>query len=170
MKGLALSEQYFKEIGLPMLQKKFPEHTDRIAAGLIGDGSECFGFDDDISRDHDWGPSFCLWLSKTDYEAFGDILQEALNQLPKDFAGFAAREESVWGTGRTGVFEIGTFFKQFIGFDHVPASLSEWRVIPESYLAVVTNGRVFKDPLGELTEFRNGLNAFYPEDIRLNDV
>jgi len=170
MKGLALSEKYFFEAGLPMLQKKFPDKVGRIAAGLVGDGSECFGFDDDISRDHDWGPSFCLWLTRTDYDAFGASLQEALNGLPKNFAGFKAREESEWGGGRTGVFETGSFFKQFIGSDHPPEALAEWRMIPETYLAVATNGKIFTDPLGEVTAFRNHLKAFYPEDIRLKKI
>jgi hypothetical protein len=170
MRGLALCELYFTEVGLPMLQAKFPTHMDRIAAGLIGDGSECFGFDDDISHDHDWGPSFCLWLTQPDYELLGAALQEEVIKLPMDFAGFKARQESEWGGGRVGVFEIGSFFKRFIGFDHVPRNLQEWRVIPETHLAVATNGKVFADPVGELTDFRTKLKAHYPEDIRLKKM
>lgn len=170
MKGLDLSEKYFKEIGLPMLEAKFPAYADRIAAGLVGEGSECFGFDDEISRDHDWGPSFCLWLTKDDYRNFGAALQDEYDKLPKEFAGFEARKESDWGNGRTGVFEIGSFFKHFIGFEHVPENLQQWRLIPETHLAVATNGRIFRDPVGKLTEFRKRLKAFYPEDIRLKKI
>lgn len=170
MKGLELAELYFNEVGLPMIETKFNEYKSRIAAGLVGDGSECFGFDDDISKDHDWGPSFCVWLTQQDYELFGTKLQEELNQLPKDFIGYPEREESTWGSGRTGVFQIGKFFKRFIGFDHVPANLLEWRIIPEVNLATATNGKVFNDPLGEFTAFQDQLKAFYPEDIRLKKM
>ncbi len=170
MKGLELSETYFSEVVAPMIEERFPARRHRIAAGLVGDGSECFGFDDELSRDHDWGPSVCLWLTRKDYEDVGESLQGEFGRLPKDFAGMKAREESAWGGGRTGVFEIGPFYKRFIGFDHVPANLTEWRVIPEGNLAVATNGRVFTDPAGEFTAFRNRLKAFYPEDIRLKKI
>ena len=170
MKGLDLARAYFDEVGAPMLAKRFPGYVDRIAAGLVGDGSECFGFDDEISRDHDWGPGFCLWLTAADHEAIGNQLRSALAALPKTFRGYAARQESDWGGGRTGVFEIRSFYRQFVGFDHVPKNLSQWRVIPESYLAAVTNGKVFSDELGEFTRFREGLKAFYPEDIRRKKI
>lgn len=170
MKGLELSELYFSEVVAPMIEEKFPAYRQKIAAGLVGDGSECFGFDDELSRDHDWGPSCCLWLTKQDYEDVGMSLQGEVERLPKEFAGIKAREESAWGSGRTGVFEIDPFYKRFIGFDHVPASLMEWRVIPEGNLAAATNGRVFTDPVGEFTAFRNRLKAFYPEDIRLKKI
>lgn len=170
MKGLALAEQYCAEIGLPMIAGKFPGYRNRIAAGLVGEGSECFGFDDDISRDHDWGPSFCIWLAREVHREIGPALQHELNRLPKEFQGIPARAESSWGAGRTGVFEIGQFYRRFIGIDRVPVGLSEWRGIPEGNLAVATNGRVFVDPVGEFTLFREGLQAFYPEDIRLKKI
>ena len=170
MKGLELAEQYFFAVGAPMIQKKFPDYEGKIAAGLVGMGSECFGFDDEISRDHDWGPTFCLWLAKADYGAIGNSLQAEFDNLPKTFAGFGPREESTWGRGRSGAFEIGQFYKQFIGFDRPPQSLREWRIIPEANLATATNGRIFSDPLGEFTAFRNQLMGFYPEDIRLKKI
>jgi hypothetical protein len=169
LKGLELSEAYFKEFGAPMIALKFPDYKERIAAGLVGDGSECFGYDDEISRDHDWGPAFCLWLTPDDYAAIGKSLQAEYENLPREFAGFQ-RMTSALGGGRVGVFEIGQFYKNFIGFNHPPQNLAEWRVIPEGYLAVATNGKVFADPYGEFTSFRDKLKAFYPEDIRLKKM
>jgi hypothetical protein len=56
MKGLDLAEAYYQKHGAPMIESKFGPYVRRIAAGFVGPGSECFGFDDEISRDHDWGP------------------------------------------------------------------------------------------------------------------
>jgi len=169
MKGLEISERFFKEHGLPMIHEKFSNYKDRIAAGLVGDGSECYGFDDEISRDHDWGPSFCLWLNKNDYAEIGQLLQAEYDKLPQAFEGFQ-RKISAWGEGRVGVFETGEFYKKFIGTEHVPENADEWLFLPESYLAACTNGKVFHDPLGEFTQFRNRLLEFYPEDVRLKKM
>jgi len=170
MKGLELAEKYFREYGAPMIVQKFGDYKERIAAGLVGEGSECYGFDDGISRDHDWGPGFSLWLTGEDYHAIGPRLQEELTGLPAEFEGFGPRQMTEWGTGRTGVFEIGDFYKRYTGFDHVPANIREWRLIPEVNLAACTNGKVFTDPLGEFTGFREELKSFYPEDVRLKKI
>ena len=58
MKGMELSRKYFDEYGLPMLKQKFPQYIDKMAAGLAGEGSECLGFDDEYSQDHDFGAGF----------------------------------------------------------------------------------------------------------------
>ena len=170
MKGLELAEKYFIRVGAPMTEARFPFLRDRLAAGLVGDGSECFGFDDVFSQDHDWGPGFCLWLTEADYEAHGRALTEAVEALPRAFAGFHGRSESGWGQGRVGVFEIGRFYQRFIGLSRPPETLDEWRRIPEESLAVATNGKVFTDPLGEFTRFRQALLAYYPEDVRLKKI
>jgi len=170
MKGLEISERYFWKCGASMIEQKFSDYKESIAAGLVGEGSECYGFDDEISRDHDWGPSFCLWLNKENYRAIGAKLEEELARIPADFEGIGSREVTEWGRGRVGVFEIGEFYKRFIGFDHVPTNIREWRIIPEINLATCTNGKVFTDPPGEFTGFREGLNNFYPEDVRLKKI
>jgi hypothetical protein len=153
-----------------MIEEKFPAYREKIAAGLVGEGSECFGFDDEISQDHDWGPAFCLWLKKEDYGTIGEALRNEVNMLPREFAGIKGREESFWGAGRTGVFEIGEFYQRFIGFSRAPEDFREWQAIPEENLAAATNGKVFMDPVGEFTAFRKRLKEFYPEDVRLKKI
>jgi hypothetical protein len=55
MNGMALSRRYFSDVADPRLKIEFPDLYGRMASGLVGNGSECFGYDDEISRDHDWG-------------------------------------------------------------------------------------------------------------------
>ena len=170
MQGLELAEKYYNYYGRPMILEKFNEYENRIAVGLVGEGSECYGFDDDFSRDHDWGPSFCLWLTDKDYQIIGIALQAEIEKLPQAFAGYGPRQVSAYSDKRVGVFETGRFYQRFIGQTRLPASLEEWLRIPEDALSVCTNGKVFYDQLGEFTRFRNVLKAFYPEDIRLKKI
>ncbi|KQC06434.1 MAG: hypothetical protein APR62_07960 [Smithella sp. SDB] len=170
MNGLTISERYFHEHGLPMILERFPLHTDRIACGLVGDGSECFGFDDEISRDHDWGPGFCVWLTRDDYDDIAEELIQKYEQLPSTFMGFGSRRQSEWGNDRVGVFEIGNFYSRYIGYKSVPQNNEEWMIVPESALAAATNGKVFYDPLGEFSSIRNRLLQFYPDDVRLKKM
>ena len=89
LNGLALSEAYFAEYGMPMLREKFPELLPFVAAGLFGSGSECFGFDDGISRDHDFEPGFILLLPGEDVidRKREFTLERAYAALPKEYAG-----------------------------------------------------------------------------------
>jgi hypothetical protein len=170
MKGLELACEYYRQVGEPALRRDFGELTGRLAVGLAGPGSECFGFDDEISRDHDWGPAFSIWLTPDDYQKYGRDLQKTYDSLPQVFMGFGPRRASPGEEIRVGVCTISTFYTIYTGLNHIPSSLNEWAAIPESSLATCTNGRVFADPLGEFSRWRQALLDFYPEDIRLKKI
>lgn len=170
MKGLELAEAYYRAVGRPMIRGRFADWEDRLAAGLSGPGSECFGFDDDISRDHDWGPAFCLWLGDEDHLEIGARLQQAYLELPPIFMGFGPREASPGEEWRVGAGRTSDFFRRFTGLDRPPATLQEWLRIPEANLATCTNGKVFCDPLGGFTRWRQALLDYYPEDVRLKKI
>lgn len=173
--GMQLSQSYWQTYGKPLLdQPKFAKYKNRIAAGLVGHGSECYGFDDEISRDHDFGPGFCLWLTDEDYAEIGADLQDAYDALPQKYAGFGSRNEtprakSCEGSKRVGVFSISEFFENLTGFPTAPAANEPhlWLSLSESTLAAATNGKIFADPLGEFSKARQSFKLM-PDDVRIS--
>lgn len=169
MKGMELSKKYYEAYGKPMLAG-FPELEHEFAAGLIGRGSECFGFDDEISRDHDFGPSFCIWLRRETYARHGKRLQEAYDAMPREFMGFPGRVMEETGGGRVGVLCMEDFYYGLLGIDHVPASNQEWLLLQDENLASATNGEVFEDRFGAFSRIREGFLSYYPEDVRMKKM
>ena len=167
MNGLELSKAYFEEYGKPMLENDFAELMPYIAVGLFGSGSECFGFDDDISTDHDFEPGFCIFLPDEDTvdrrSAF--LLERAYAKLPKEFKGFTRPMMSPVGGARKGVLRTAEFFEEKIGVPDGNLTLQEWLAVPEQALAECTNGEIYFDNYGEVTRIRETLAA-YPEDVR----
>lgn len=173
--GMQLSQSYWQTYGKPLLdQPKFAKYKNRIAAGLVGHGSECYGFDDEISRDHDFGPGFCLWLTDEDYAEIGADLQDAYDALPQEYAGFGSRNEtprakSRESSKRVGVFSISEFFENLTGFPTAPTANEPylWLSLSESTLAAATNGKIFADPLGEFSKTRQSFKLM-PDDVRIS--
>ena len=169
MKGIELSKKYYEAFGAPMLRNDFPELEGTIAVGLVGDGSECFGYDDEISRDHDFEPGFCMFVpndidSRTEFR-----LERAYAKLPKTFEGVDRLKISPVGGSRHGVIKTGDFYLGKIGFSGVPQTFEQWLSIPDSGLAAATNGEVFRDDLGEFSKIRAALLSM-PEDVRLKKL
>ena len=162
MNGLELARRYYEAVGKPALETEFPDLFGRMAFGLAGEGSECFGFDDALSQDHDWGPSFCIWLTEADYLQCGARVQAVYDGLP----GVSARSTTKQGDGRVGCLPIEWWYTRYTGCPQGPQTLVEWRRVPEHFLATATNGAVFADPLGVFSGIRNHLLRYYPEDIR----
>ena len=165
MKGLELCREYFENYGRAMLEE-FPEIKDRIAVGLAGEGSECLGLDDELSRDHDFEPGFCLWLTKEDERAYGFKLSRAYAKLPKEFKGFRRQMMSPLGGDRHGVLIIDDFYNKFLGSAHAPETVREWLYTPEHYFLTASDGEVWEDKLGVFSAVRETLLRGFPEDVR----
>ena len=170
IKGLELSKRYFYDLVLPEFEKNLNNVLLLCAFGLVGEGSECYGYDDKISQDHDFGPSVCIWLRKDDYLKHKDKINEVLKKLPKTYLGFQELKESEWGSDRRGLLNIEDFYFKFLGSSKAPETIADWQKIPETALATVTNGEVFLDNLGEFTKIRNDLLNYYPEPMRQNKI
>ena len=90
MTGMEMSRAFYEQFGAPMIHERFPEYEEIIAAGLTGSGSECYGYDDTVSTDHDFEPGFCLFIPGEDIvdrrTAFQ--LERAYAGLPSEFEGY----------------------------------------------------------------------------------
>ena len=171
MKGIELAESFFNLYGRPMLENEFSDITDKLACGIAGSGSECFGFDDEISTDHDFEAGFCIFLPGEDIidRRTEFLLERAYAKLPKEFGGVKRGMLSPVGGARRGVIRTGDFFNEKVGCTDGSLTVSEWLTLPEQSLAEATNGKIFFDNFGEVTKIREKL-AYFPDDIRLKKL
>ena len=91
MNGLTEAKKLYTERGAQLIHERFPEYEGRIAVGLVGRGSQCFGYDDIISRDHDFTKGFCLFLTDEDDAAIGVALSRAYREPTKRSTPHSAR-------------------------------------------------------------------------------
>ncbi len=167
MNGLELSRAFYESYGAPLLHEQFPEQEGLVAVGLLGSGSECLGFDDEVSRDHDFEPGFCLLLPGEDVidrrTAF--LLERAYAKLPKAFMGFKRSAVVPVGGARHGVLRTADFFTEKVGAPDGILTMDQWLKLPQQALLEATAGEIFRDDLGEVTAIRTALSAM-PEDVR----
>ena len=166
MKGLELSRRYYEAFGKEMLENDFGEILPYLAIGLSGSGSECYGFDDEKSQDHDFEPSFCIFLPENDVvdEKTAFRLERAYAKLPKSFMGFDRCPVSPVGGSRHGVIRMDDFFLSKVGSKDGYLSLEQWFSVPEYGLLEATNGAIFNDNYGQFTLIREKLR-YFPEDV-----
>ena len=170
MQGLELARRYYEEFGRAMIAEHFPDYEGRIAVGLAGSGSDCLGFDDDVSADHDSGAGFCLWLTDDDYENIGFRLAREYSKLPAEFMGVPKGRANSYGSSHFGVKSISGFYTPFTGRAGAPETNAEWLYTPGFSLAAAVSGEVFRDDLGEFTAVRERIKNGMPEDVRLKKM
>ena len=160
------SRQFYDEKIAPMIHERFGQYESRIAVGLAGEGSDCFGFADDISRDHDFGTGVCLWLTDEDMALFGKALSEAyesvVDEKERSYLTERLRE-------RRGVMSIHDFYSNILRIDcdtkGCTMSEKQWLMLDHACLATAVNGEIFRDDLGAFTAFRKLLLNYYPERV-----
>jgi hypothetical protein len=175
--GLELSRRFYFEAVRPILEREFPqiEH----AAALIGHGSEILGFDDERSRDHQWGPRVQLFMR--DLDCADEIARTMANLLPRSVAGFPTNfgptdeEGTVVLTKLAGgpinhgveTIVLSDYLRAELGVDPLQGfTVTDWLATPTQRLLESTAGEVFVDPIGDLTRVRE-LLAWYPRDVWL---
>ncbi len=177
--GLQLSEMFFREVVEPTLKTRFPSLV--YAAARLGYGSEVLGFDDEMSRDHDWGPRLTLFLPDDILETEKPKIDEVLrNGLPHQFRGYPTNwslphEDQTWAlvestegqvNHRVEITSIRGFLLEYTGFDIVgELTLTDWLTFPQQKLLGITAGKIFHDNV-ELKAVREYF-SWYPQDVWL---
>jgi hypothetical protein len=135
------------------------------AAGRLGSGSDVLGYDDEMSRDHDWGLRVNLLVPADLSEAVDAYLEEA---LPDAFRGRPVRFATTWDRQvrhRVQVEDVGSLVATRTGLDVSRSwSVSDWLGLTGQAVLEITAGRVFVDTSGELTAIRERL-GWYPDDL-----
>ena len=171
--NLERSRTFYEKYGKTMLHEKFADYEDRIAVGMVGEGSDCFGYDDKISTDHDYEIGFCMWLLQSDYEEIGEELQREYEKLIQTYL----QEDGVnlFLSNRRGIFGVNDFYNRILGTDvdyekMVESGVADKSGIPyesiaEYQLATATNGEIFADKQGVFTGIRECLLKYYPQAV-----
>ena len=161
--GLEMSKSFYEIYGRKMICEHFEAYEDRIAVGLVGEGSQCLGFDDAISRDHDFSNGFCMWLDDKTYEEIGERLQKEYLEL----VGKYGRESYITQEGRSryGVSRISDFYQSILRIKGMPKTEEDWLFLEDWQLRAATSGQVFYDRQGEFSKQREELLHYYPDRV-----
>lgn len=176
MQGIELSRRFYTDVVAPFLDAAAPGL--RHAAAITGYGSELLGFDDETSKDHNWGPRVHVYLSQADFNVQARLLLDAFAAAaPETFLG----EPIGWrsrphpaanGRGAAGDIAHGLEFhvlerrlESELGLRRLDRlSAIDWLGLPEQKLLAITAGAVFHDDDSRLTAIRAAL-AYFPDDV-----
>lgn len=150
-KGIEISEDFYFNQVKPFILKNYPDLVRYSAFGLVGEGSECYGFDDEISKDHDFIKR-CSWF------------------LPRDIISQLPITEINLGDGLVKIIAVEDFYKYYTIYEKGPLTLKEFRKVPQDLLSVATNGKIFEDNYGKFSYIRQRLLAYYPKDLVLKKL
>lgn len=161
--------EFYENYGKPMIQEYFPTYQDKIAVGLVGEGSDCFGYEDEISKDHDYGIGFCMWVTEDTYQKIGTELQKKYDDIVKTYDAQEKRKPLTAPRlqQRRGVRTINAFYEAILGvqraYEKEGFSVELFSFIEEARLATAVNGSVFMDKEGVFCNIRKQIQDYYDE-------
>ena len=176
MQGIELSRGFYEDIVGPWLRQVAPDL--RYAAALTGYGSELLGFDDEVSRDHNWGPRVHILLRQEDFSRHAARLVAAFSAVaPVHYRGEPIGWRSRPNPPSAGPESVGAP-EHGLEFHTLEAVLQQhfairsvdqlddrdWLGFAEQRLLAFTAGAVFHDDDGVLGRARERLH-YYPDDI-----
>ena len=156
----------YEERGRELIHNLLPEYEGLLAVGLAGHGSECYGFDDVISRDHDFYPGFSIWIDDETDRAAGVEISRIYRQI----CARPAADRSALANNARGVHRIRDFYSRYTGTDGAPETWEQWMFVPEYALAEASNGQVWRDELGKFSRERAIILTGMPEDVRKKKI
>ena len=163
--GGELARAFHADVVGPLLTREMPGL--RYAAWL-GSGSDVLGFDDAMSRDHDWGCRLTLLVDEADRAAIPQVSLLLERELPKSYRGFPMRFPVTWDSSVTHQVEIATvadFATSRLGIDAtIELSVADWLILTGQAVLEMISGPIFVDRTAALAQVRARLN-WYPPDI-----
>lgn len=161
-------EGYLKEA----IHKDFGAYEDKIGVGITGYGSECFGFDDEYSYDHDCNVRLFLFVDKETLFAIGNQLQsEYENQLERFYKDYNIKINASLNINRVdGVVETKSYYTNILELDHLPVTDEEWYSVKEEKLAMASNGVIFTNNNCHVTAIRKYLSDYYNDTVWLTRI
>jgi hypothetical protein len=166
MSGGEFARRFHADVVAPLLARAMPGLG--YAAGRLGSGSDVLGFDDGMSRDHDWGCRLTLLVDEADRDAVPQITGLLERELPGSYQGRPVRFPVTWDSTRTHNVDVATvagFATSRLGVD--PAGglpVLDWLVLTGQSVLEVIAGPVFTDRTAQLAPVRAALH-WYPPDI-----
>jgi hypothetical protein len=121
MSGGEFARRFHADVVAPLLARAMPGL--RYAAGRLGSGSDVLGFDDAMSRDHDWGCRLTLVVDDSDRDAVPQIAGLLERELPGSCRGRPVRVPVTWDSSRTHNVDVATvtgFATGQLGVDPLP--------------------------------------------------
>lgn len=152
--GIERSRELFETLVEPTLKREMPELLDIASIGIAGQGSECLGYDDDLSEDHDFKTRCTIWLDKPDYEDYFDKIQRIFQNIDAEIKCECAQD----------------FYQKYTGLSSPPTTISQWLVLPQDLLRIVSNGELFINHCKAFKEFREVILNYYPDDVRFKKM
>jgi uncharacterized protein DUF4037 len=163
MQGSELSRRFFEERVRPLIREYDAALEADMAAGVLGMGSDTSGLDDELSREHHWGPRCSLLLSDPLESRCAGLEAFLTEKAGTEFLGYPIYHNRHNRCG-VSVETVSGFFRDMVGRERAPERLEEWFALTEADLYHVTHGQVFVDGPGELARRRKAF-SYYPEPI-----